>query len=81
MSKCRQCPICGGEGISREKRMNGNDSCANGHSYPSVNPVLSEDELRERIEESLFHESVGDDTRKDFNRIVNNLVKAIKGDK
>jgi hypothetical protein len=29
------CPICGSRGISRERRINGNDICANGHSYAS----------------------------------------------
>ena len=30
------CPICGAEGISRERCMNGNDTCAAGHKYPSL---------------------------------------------
>jgi len=29
------CPKCGAKGVSREKRMNGNDKCENGHTYPS----------------------------------------------
>ena len=29
------CPICGAEGIARERRLNGNDRCENAHSYPS----------------------------------------------
>lgn len=29
------CPICGAEGVLRERRMNGNDRCENGHIYPS----------------------------------------------
>ncbi len=38
------CPQCGGMGMSRERRLNGNDRCENGHSYPSstavTNPLL-----------------------------------------
>lgn len=30
------CPVCGAEGISRERRVNGNDRCQNGHVYPSI---------------------------------------------
>lgn len=29
------CPICGESGISRERRIDGNDRCKNGHIYPS----------------------------------------------
>jgi hypothetical protein len=29
------CPQCGAKGVSRERRINGNDKCENGHSYPS----------------------------------------------
>lgn len=29
------CPICGAKGIQRERRPDGNDKCANGHTYPS----------------------------------------------
>ena len=35
------CPICGADGISRERRPNGNDTCANGHTYPSRDTVLA----------------------------------------
>lgn len=30
------CPICGAPGCTRERRLNGNDECTNGHSYPSA---------------------------------------------
>ena len=44
MSAYGYCPRCGGLGISRERRLNGNDRCENGHSYPSstavANPLL-----------------------------------------
>ena len=29
------CPECGATGVMRERRPNGNDKCANGHTYPS----------------------------------------------
>ena len=29
------CPQCGAKGAMRERRPNGNDKCANGHTYPS----------------------------------------------
>jgi len=29
------CPKCGATGQSRERRMNGDDKCAAGHTYPS----------------------------------------------
>jgi hypothetical protein len=29
------CPTCGAEGVSRERRINGNDTCKNGCVYPS----------------------------------------------
>lgn len=29
------CPICGSKGVSRERRLNGNDRCSKGHTYPS----------------------------------------------
>jgi len=31
-----KCPICGADGIKRERRMAGNDICKNGHTYPSA---------------------------------------------
>ena len=29
------CPVCGDEGVGRERRPNGNDICGSGHTYPS----------------------------------------------
>jgi hypothetical protein len=29
------CPECGAKGVMRERRPNGDDKCANGHTYPS----------------------------------------------
>lgn len=33
------CPRCGAAGVSRERRMNGNDQCANRHVYPSKEAI------------------------------------------
>jgi len=33
------CPICGANGIIRERRPDGNDRCSAGHTYPSRNSV------------------------------------------
>jgi len=35
------CPTCGARGVQRERRLNGNDTCEQGHIYPS-NTRLSE---------------------------------------
>ena len=29
------CPVCFSSGVSRERRPNGDDTCYNGHKYPS----------------------------------------------
>lgn len=34
-----RCPICGANGVQRERRPNGNDRCENGHEYPSKDAV------------------------------------------
>ena len=33
------CPICGLEGATRERRMNGDDTCVASHKYPSRDAV------------------------------------------
>lgn len=33
------CPLCGSSVVSRERRPNGNDTCAKGHTYPSAHTV------------------------------------------
>jgi hypothetical protein len=47
-----KCPKCGAKGISRERRINGNDRCENGHTYPSKDSILegSNLSLNPRIE-------------------------------
>jgi len=34
------CPICGREGVSRERGFNGNDTCVTGHRYASSEAIL-----------------------------------------
>ena len=38
------CPVCGGMGKSRERRIDGNDRCENGHIYPSKASVREQNE-------------------------------------
>ncbi len=33
------CPKCGAKGVTRERRLNGNDICENKHIYPSRDAV------------------------------------------
>ena len=40
------CPICGCAGTSREKRINGNDTCVSGHTYASKEAQLVETDGR-----------------------------------
>lgn len=35
-----RCPICGGVGQFRERRLDGNDRCVHGHVYPSRDAVM-----------------------------------------
>ena len=39
------CPKCGAVGQSRERRMNGDDKCASGHTYPSRESLSERPEL------------------------------------
>lgn len=38
------CPICGYLGQQRERRIDGNDKCINGHTYPSKNAIYHRQE-------------------------------------
>ena len=33
------CPICGENTVSRERRIGGNDTCRNNHTYPSKSAI------------------------------------------
>lgn len=58
------CPKCKEEGISRERRPDGNDMCVNGHVYPSKD-AIHEKEIKTcpccggDAEISTRHENVG----------------------
>lgn len=41
MSKYGFCPHCGAEVATRERRLDGNDTCAAGHVYPSAFTLTS----------------------------------------
>jgi len=52
------CPICGANGISRERRPNGNDRCENDHTYPSKDAIpplepVKVFHVREKLEEPI----------------------------
>lgn len=53
------CPICGGKGISRERRIDGNDRCENGHTYqsrlsrPTAGKFKFNDEDRKTLEDAF----------------------------
>lgn len=36
------CPECGGAGVMRERRPNGDDKCTNGHKYPSLKALAEQ---------------------------------------
>ena len=42
------CPKCGAKGVSRERCPDGNDTCENGHKYPSKYSVSSIEEFNHR---------------------------------
>lgn len=54
MSVYGYCPVCGAPGYSREKRPGGNDTCVNGHKYPSssAKPNLPTDSSGSKEEET-----------------------------
>jgi len=39
-SEYGSCPHCGGKVVTRERRLNGNDTCEDGHVYPSKCSIL-----------------------------------------
>jgi len=43
------CPKCGLPGIARERRMNGNDTCTQGHVYPSSEAIQKGDPLKTQV--------------------------------
>jgi len=47
------CPECGAKGVMRERRPNGNDKCANGHTYPSSTSTPPQ---RKPLTDDLYNE-------------------------
>jgi len=43
MTEYGRCPTCGKHGVSRERRLCGNDICEDGHVYPSANSIEDDD--------------------------------------
>jgi hypothetical protein len=60
------CPECGAKGVMRERRPNGTDKCANGHTYPSNTAAppqrtwvgLTEAERIDIIDEEITAQSI-----------------------
>jgi len=71
-----KCPKCGGEGISRERGLNGSDECENGHKYKSADAIMNKDrfELRTGRFGVYFHDKM---TMKDLSldTVLNYLNK------
>ena len=53
------CPRCGSKGVKRERRLNGNDICENGCTYPSKDAIMQCDCGNEVLEEILMCSGVG----------------------
>lgn len=54
-----RCPICGARGKSRERRINGNDACENGHVYPSKDAIYGDSPIpspKPATQTIVFHE-------------------------
>ncbi len=45
------CPICGADGVMRERQINGDDICANSHRYPSRTAVYK-DTTKDKVDMS-----------------------------
>ena len=43
------CPECGGAGVMRERRPNGDDKCTNGHKYPSSKALAEQPAQQEPV--------------------------------
>ena len=43
------CPECGGAGVMRERRPNGDDKCTNGHKYPSSKALAEQPAQHEPV--------------------------------
>jgi hypothetical protein len=50
------CPVCGAEGVSRERRPDGDDKCQNGHKYPSRTALKDPPTAQPATSQSGWHE-------------------------
>ena len=49
-----KCPQCGANVVMRERRINGDDKCANGHKFPSSQTIsLSGSDLEKEIQVNI----------------------------
>jgi len=51
------CPQCGAQGVQRERRIGGDDTCENGHKYPSHTSLTSNAEFLDDDEDAFTAES------------------------
>ena len=51
------CPECGGAGVMRERRPNGDDKCTNGHKYPS-SKALAEQPAQQQEPVAWLHTKI-----------------------
>ena len=70
------CPECGGAGVMRERRPNGDDKCTNGHKYPS-SKALAEQPAQDNtysyaknLAEAIFKQHFASDEHYASGRIV-----------
>lgn len=45
------CPVCGVMGNARERRIDGNDTCKNGHVYPSADAI---DAMKAQVAQQVY---------------------------
>lgn len=48
------CPECGGAGVMRERRPNGDDKCTNGHKYPSSKALAEQPAQRKPLTDATW---------------------------
>jgi hypothetical protein len=54
MSKLGYCPICLAPGKLRERRIDGNDICENGHEYPSKSVLMKINDQADCVEDEKY---------------------------
>ena len=83
------CPICMAKGVKRERRPDGNDTCENGHTYPSRDRLMCITEPKAhkpkdavKTEPNLNFEALKSfaDTLRDKLNTLNHKVSVLKGE-